>query len=180
MRSGCAISLANPFGVLRMLMAGQLINIQRRTADSAGNTRPLPPTPCLSPLRRGSHNGQHSTAAGCRRPRSWPRKGYAYGTESHRRRWWLQSSPRYQYTRHQNRQSHSTYLALYVYGWPAAPRSTSFPRQCRKHPAITLNPVSAGGSDADHKMPGIVRRQTAGRLRCGTGQAVGVGLRAAS
>ena len=43
-----------------------------------------------------------------------------------------------------------------------------------------LHPRVCRGSDADHILPGIVRRQTAGRLRCGTGQAVGVGLRAAS
>ena len=53
-----------------MFMAGQLLHAQRRGADSAGNTRPPPPTPRLPPLRRGSHTARHSTAAGCRRPQS--------------------------------------------------------------------------------------------------------------
>ena len=130
-------------GAVRMAMARYLARGQRRAADSAGNTRPPPSTPRLTGLRRGSHNGQHSTVAGCRRPQSWPRKGYAYGTESHRRRWWSRSPPRYQFPRRQNRQRHSPYLALYVYGWPTVLPSASCCRQCRKHPAITSNPVSA-------------------------------------
>ena len=127
-----------------MFMAGQLLHAQRRGANSAGNTRPPPSTPRLTGLRRGSHTARHSTAAGCRRPRSWPRKGYAYGTESHRRRWWSRSPPRYQFPRRQNRQRHSPYLALYVYGWPAVLPSASCCRQCRKHPATPLNPASTG------------------------------------
>ena len=50
-----------------MFMAGQLLHAQRRGADSAGNTRPLPPTPRLPGLRRGSHNARRSTEADC-----WP------------------------------------------------------------------------------------------------------------
>ena len=51
-------------------VAGQLRHAQRRSADSAGNTRPPPSTPRLPGLRRGSHNVPRSTVAGCRRPLS--------------------------------------------------------------------------------------------------------------
>ena len=47
---------------IRVPMAGQLLNAQRRGANSAGNTRPPPSTPRLPGLRRGSHNAPHSTA----------------------------------------------------------------------------------------------------------------------
>ena len=63
-----------------MCVASQLLHAQRRGADSAGNTRPQPSTPRLPLLRRGSHNGQHSTAAGCWQHRNWPRKGCACAT----------------------------------------------------------------------------------------------------
>ena len=49
----------------RMPMECQLLLRERGLADSAGNIRPPPSTPRLSPLRRGSHNVRHSTVAGC-------------------------------------------------------------------------------------------------------------------
>ena len=51
-------------------MAGQMLDREGCAADSAGNTRPPPPTPRLPPLRCGSHTARRSTAAGCRRPQS--------------------------------------------------------------------------------------------------------------
>ena len=67
-----------------MAVAGQLLNAQRRSADSARNTRSPPSTQRLSPLRRGSHTARRSMAAGCWRCRFWPRTGYAYETDYHR------------------------------------------------------------------------------------------------
>ena len=63
-----------------MPVAGQLLDREGRAADSAGNTRPSPSTPCLPGLRRGSHNARNSTAAGCWQHRNWPRKGCACAT----------------------------------------------------------------------------------------------------
>ena len=53
-----------------MRMASDLLLGKCGLPDSAGNTRPPPPTPRLPPLRCGSHTARHSTAAGCRRPQS--------------------------------------------------------------------------------------------------------------
>ena len=47
---------------IAMTVAGELCLRQRGLADSAGNTRPQPSTPCLPGLRRGSHNVRHSMA----------------------------------------------------------------------------------------------------------------------
>ena len=51
--------------------------------------------------------------------------------------------------------------------------SPTVPETPGHHP----QPLVCWGSDADHILPGIVRRQAVGSLRTGTGQAVGVGLR---
>ena len=63
-------------------VAGQLCFREGSGADSAGNTRPSPSTPRLSPLRRGSHTARRSMAAGCWRCRFWPQTGCGYGTEN--------------------------------------------------------------------------------------------------
>ena len=131
-----------------MFMAGQLRHAQGRGADSAGNTRPPPSTPRLPLLRRGSHNARNSTAAGCWQHRNWPRKGCACATgcrqfvrfwDRNQRPMSLTQEPRswkflFQIQRRQK----------YAYAQASAPRSTSWRRQCRKHPAVTLNPTSTG------------------------------------
>ena len=63
---GCPTRVPRPpcrvFVVVRMLMAGQLLDRKGCAAHSAGNTRPPPSTPRLPPLRRGLHSAPHSTA----------------------------------------------------------------------------------------------------------------------
>ena len=69
---------------------------------------------------------------------------------------------------------------VYVYGWPAVPRSTSWRRQCRKHPAMAPQATPAAGSSCPHDVrQRVIRWQPVGLSRC-TVQRVGVGLRAAS
>ena len=131
-----------------VFMTGQLRFCKRGFPDSAGNTRPPPSTPRLPLLRRESHNDRHSTAAGCWQHRNWPRKGCACATgcrqfvrfrDRNQRPMSLTQEPRswkflFQIQRRQK----------YAYAQPAAPRSASCCRQCRKHPAVTLNPTSTG------------------------------------
>ena len=68
---------------------------------------------------------------------------------------------------------------VYVYGWPAVPRSTSWRRQCRKHPIIALQTAPATGLGGPHDVrQRIIRGQGIGAARC-TGKRMCVGLGAA-
>ena len=130
-----------------MFMAGQLLYREGSGADSAGNTRSPPSTPRLLGLRRGSHTARHSTAAGCWQPQNWHRTGCGCGAENHRSVLSFGSDRRRRLLG-----IHFDWRCCppkqirkgYVCGQPAAPRSTSWRRQCRKHPATTPNPASAG------------------------------------
>ena len=137
---GCPTRVPRPrcrvFVVVRMLMAGQLLDRKGCAAHSAGNTRPPPSTPRLPGLRRGSHNAPHSTAADCWQPRIWHLTGYAYGAgcrlfvrsrDRNQRPMSLMPEPKnfqslFQIQRRQT----------YEYGWRAAPPTAWSRRQCRK------------------------------------------------